>query len=71
MLLALKSMTDTKTLIEQLVDLRNEAYQEMSVKLGMDAGKGHLKLTLTLYDPDNILDFDVIERATRKKGILG
>ena len=53
------------------VDLRCEAYQEMCVKLGMVAGKGQLKLTSTLYDPDNILDFDCIEQATRKKGILG
>ena len=59
------------SLIEQLADLRCEAYQEMCVKLGMVAGKGQLKLTSTLYDPDNILDFDCIERATRKKEILG
>ena len=30
-----------------------------------------MKLTSTIYDPDNILDFDCIERATRKKEILG
>nr|XP_047127450.1 uncharacterized protein LOC124808429 [Hydra vulgaris] len=41
----------------------------MASKFCLDFGKGHLKLTLTLYDPDDLTFIRTSSRVTRKRGI--
>ena len=46
-------ITRSKVFEQRSTYFRDVVYQDMSVKIGIDNGKGHLKMTLTLYDPDN------------------
>ena len=47
---------------------RDKVFQDLAVKIGMDCDKGHLKLTLSAYDPDDIIQIPV-SRVTRELGI--
>ncbi|XP_047144168.1 uncharacterized protein LOC124817786 [Hydra vulgaris] len=41
----------------------------MASKFGLDFGKEHLKVILTLYDPDDLTFIRTSSRVTRKRGI--
>lgn len=54
--------------IEDLAVLRDKSVVELRDKVGLDSGQGQLLMTLTLYDPDNLLNIKEQVRATRKSG---
>ena len=57
--------------IEFLAMLRGKNFTDMTEKIGMDMGKGKLKLTLTMYDEDDVIPVESHSRVTREDGIGG
>ena len=49
--------TDQEELIKRIAMLRKLPVHMIGKKIGMDDGKGSLKLTLTVYDPDDVMLF--------------
>ena len=66
---ALVYCTKIEEFIKLLALLRGENFTEMTEKIGMDMGKGKLKLTLTMYDEDNIIPMQSASRASREDGM--
>ena len=61
--------SDVCGFVETLAYLRGYNFTDMVEKVGMDSGKGHLRLVLTLYDEEDLLDFSTGSRVTRQEGI--
>ena len=59
---------DVCSFIEDLAALRDKPVFELCDKVGLDSGQGQLLMTLTLYDPDNLLHIKDEVRTTRKSG---
>ena len=56
--------------IKELLNLRSLRADDVQVKVGLDGGKGHLKLILSLYEPDNLqVNKRGHSRVTRDLGI--
>ena len=57
--------------VETLSQLRGYNFTDMAEKIGMDSGKGHLRMVLTMYDDEDLLHVSTgdIDRVTRKQGI--
>ena len=56
--------------IKELLNLRSLRADDVQVKVGLDGGKGHLKLILSLYQPDNLqVNKRGHSRVTRDLGI--
>ena len=56
--------------VSELAQLRGFSVSDLSLKVGVDGGKGHLKMILTMYEPDRVLDNKVARnRVTREAGI--
>ena len=56
--------------VSELAQLRGFSVSDLSLKVGVDGGKGHLKMILTMYEPDRVLDNRVTRnRVTREAGI--
>ena len=64
---------DTQEFIDRICLLRGNSAFCTEDKLGFDEGKGFLKLTLSVYDPDDTIPNDATEskRITRSQGIKG
>jgi hypothetical protein len=41
--------------VRELAKLRGLSVSDLVLKVGIDGGKGHLKMILSLYEPDNLL----------------
>ena len=57
--------------VETLAFLRGHNFTDMAHKIGMDSGKGHLRMVLTMYDEEDILPVHTNSRVTREEGIGG
>ena len=55
--------------VETLSHLRGYNITDMTEKIGMDSGKGHLRMVLTLYDDQDLLHPSTGNRITREQGI--
>lgn len=55
--------------VETVAYLRGYNFTDMAHKIGMDSGKGHLRMVLTMYDEEDILPNNNKERVTRAEGI--
>ena len=60
---------DLAGFVETLAQLRGFNFTDMAEKIGMDSGKGHLRMVLTLYDEDDLLHISNRNRITRQQGI--
>ena len=61
---------DITGFVSALAELRGFSVSDLSLKVGLDGGKGHLKMILTMYEPDRVLDNKVARsRVTREAGI--
>ena len=54
--------------VETLAYLRGYNFTDMAQKIGMDSGKGHLRMVLTMYDDEDLLH-TTKDRVTRAEGI--
>ena len=62
--------SDILGFVSELALLRELDIGDLTVKVGVDSGKGHLKMILSLYDPDNLqVNKCAADRVTRKDGI--
>ena len=62
--------TEICDFIEELALLRDQSISQLCDKIGIDSGQGHLRMTLTLYDPDNVTHLPSNQsRTTREQGI--
>ena len=57
--------------VETLAFLRGYNFTDLAQKIGMDSGKGHLRMILTMYDEEDILPVHTMSRVTRDEGIGG
>ena len=55
--------------IETLAHLRGYNFTDMAEKIGMDSGKGHCRMVLTLYDDEDLIHTSTGNRVTREQGI--
>ena len=56
--------------VSELAQLRGFSVSDLSLKVGVDGGKGRLKMILTMYEPDRVLDDRIARnRGTREAGI--
>ena len=56
--------------IEELAMLRNQSVGQLCDKIGLDCGQGHLRMTLTLYDPETVTHSEANQsRTCRSQGI--
>ena len=55
--------------VETIASLRGYNFTDMAQKIGMDFGKGHLRMVLTMYDDEDLLNISTKERITRAEGI--
>ena len=60
---------DVDSFIEDVAALRNKTVQDLCDKVGLDCGQGQLLMTLTMYDPGDLLPGKEQVRNTRKSGI--
>ena len=61
--------SDLAGFVETLSDLRGYNFTDMTEKIGMDSGKGHCRLVLTLYDDEQLLHMNNGVRVTKDEGI--
>ena len=61
--------SDVVGFVETLAHLRGYNFTDMVEKVGMDSGKGHLRMVLTLYDEEDLLHLSTGSRVTRQEGI--
>ena len=61
--------SDLVGFVETLAYLRGYNFTDMAQKIGMDSGKGHLRMVLTMYDEEDIIPVNNKPRATRMEGI--
>ena len=54
---------------ELLAFLRDKNITDLCQKIGIDAGKGHLRMAATLYDAEDLLSIQSLQRTTRSDGI--
>ena len=55
--------------VQEILQLRDLDISDVVLKIGLDGGKGHLKMILTIFDPNNVLKVDQGGRVTREYGI--
>ena len=60
---------DITRFVETLASIRGYNFTDMAQKIGMDSGKGHLRMVLTLYDEDDLLPANIKQRSVRAGGI--
>ena len=60
---------DITRFVETLASIRGYNFTDMAQKIGMDSGKGHLRMVLTLYDEDDLLPSNIKQRSVRAGGI--
>ena len=62
--------SDILGFVGELAMLRGLSVGDLILKVGVDGGKGHLKMILTMYEPDNLLvNMGGGNRVTREAGI--
>jgi hypothetical protein len=61
--------SNTVDFIRELMDLREMAAGDFKLKVGLDKGRGHLKMILSMYNPDEVFRCKGGGRITMKKGI--
>ena len=61
--------SNTVDFIRELMDLRQMDPGDFKLKVGLDKGRGHLKMILSMYNPDEVLKCRVGGRITMKMGI--
>ena len=61
--------SDLVGFVETLAYLRGFNFTDMAQKIGMDSGKGHLRMVLTMYDEEDIIPVNNKPRITRMDGI--
>ena len=61
--------SDIMGFVETLASLRGYNFTDLAPKIGMDSGKGHLRMVLTLYDQGIILPNNSKQRVVRSSGI--
>ena len=64
--------TDSNELLERIAMLRGKELKDLVQKAGFDDGKSFLKLTMTIYDPEDIIpcDGNFVKRASKPEHIL-
>ena len=60
--------SDITGFVETLASLRGYNFTDMAQKVGMDSGKGHLRMVLTMYDEDELMN-NTKDRVVRSGGI--
>ena len=61
--------SNTVDFIRELMDLREMDSGDFKLKIGLDKGRGHLKMILSMYNPDEVLKCKGGGRITMKMGI--
>ena len=62
--------SDIVGFVHELAKQRNLNMGDLVVKVGLDGGKGHLKMILSMYDPSGVLgNTGDVSRVTREQGI--
>ena len=61
--------SDLVGFVRELADLRGFSVSDLVLKIGIDGGKGFLKMILTMYDPSDVLNNAKHSRITRESGI--
>ena len=55
--------------VSELMDLRKLGPGDAKLKVGLDKGRGHLKMVLSMYNPDDVMKMKSEGRVTMKSGI--
>ena len=55
--------------VNEVMELRKIDPGDMKLKVGLDKGRGHLKMILSLYNPNDVMRSKGIGRVTMKMGI--
>ena len=55
--------------VNELMELRRMEPGDMKLKVGLDKGRGHLKMILSMYNPNEVMKNKGIGRVTMKMGI--
>ena len=64
-------LKDPEELIRRVAELRGIPPENMAKKIGVDDGKGSLKVTLTVYDPKDLIPTGKhVIRATKEEYII-
>ena len=61
--------SDIVGFVRELARLRGFSASDLVLKIGIDGGKGFLKMILTLYDPSDVRNNNKSSRITRESGI--
>ena len=61
--------SNTVDFIRELMELREMDGGDFKLKVGLDKGRGHLKMILSMYNPEDVLRCKGAGRVTMKKGI--
>ena len=55
--------------VNELMELRRIHLGHMKLKVGLDKGRGHLKMILSMYNPNEVMKNKGVGRVTMKMGI--
>ena len=55
--------------VSELIELRKLNFGDFKLKVGIDKGRGHLKMVLSLYNPDEVVKVKEEGRVTMQMGI--